>query len=61
MTEIRNSYFVLNYSIMKPFRQLKLNKWWNELSDDISTAENLHIFCHKLETHLYTTIELYLN
>ncbi|XP_077938224.1 uncharacterized protein LOC144383653 [Gasterosteus aculeatus] len=28
-------------------------KWWNELSEDIRTAESLHIFRRKLKTHLF--------
>ena len=28
-------------------------KWWNELPMDIRTSESLHIFCHKLKTHLF--------
>ncbi|XP_062422208.1 LOW QUALITY PROTEIN: uncharacterized protein LOC134132996 [Pungitius pungitius] len=28
-------------------------RWWNELSDDIRTAESLYIFRRKLKTHLF--------
>ncbi|XP_077937991.1 uncharacterized protein LOC144383603 [Gasterosteus aculeatus] len=28
-------------------------KWWNALSEDIRTAESLHIFRRKLKTHLF--------
>ena len=28
-------------------------KWWNELPMDIRTSEGLHIFSHKLKTHLF--------
>lgn len=28
-------------------------QWWNDLPIDITTAETLHIFCHRLKIHLF--------